>query len=249
MTNQQDPINWGPAAPHGPDYSGRHPSLVSPDFGMSENEQVVFNALLKPDDCYDDQGVYWADMPIWKRFNFVRKINNEESKREFASFWSMFKADPLSPVSFYFRNMVLPGAGLGLEGYVLFSIGNLKPLFQKGFPSCWNSQTTCNHTWLAAVEYLEICGIIVGQILVGVIGDWVGRRWGLIQDATIMFLGLIMLTAAWGVTENGWVICYVWSLFFYGIGVGEFDSQFLQHCFCLVQTALTRSDAQAASTQ
>ena len=35
-----------------------------------------------------------------------------------------------------------------------------------------------------------------------------------------MFLGLIMLTAAWGVTENGWVICYVWALFFYGIGVG-----------------------------
>jgi Sugar (and other) transporter len=52
------------------------------------------------------------------------------------------------------------------------------------------------------------------------LGDWVGRRWGLIQDATIMFLGLVMLTAAWGVTENGWVICYAWSLLFYGIGVG-----------------------------
>jgi MFS family permease len=35
-----------------------------------------------------------------------------------------------------------------------------------------------------------------------------------------MTLGLIMLTASWGVTRNGWVICYVWSLFFYGIGVG-----------------------------
>jgi hypothetical protein len=35
-----------------------------------------------------------------------------------------------------------------------------------------------------------------------------------------MFVGLLMLTAAWGVTQNGWVICYVWSLFFYGIGVG-----------------------------
>lgn len=27
-----------------------------------------------------------------------------------------------------------------------------------------------------------------------------GRRFGLIQDATIMFVGLLMLTAAWGVT-------------------------------------------------
>ncbi|KAL8862431.1 MAG: hypothetical protein Q9198_010477 [Flavoplaca austrocitrina] len=35
-----------------------------------------------------------------------------------------------------------------------------------------------------------------------------------------MFSGLLLLTAAWGVTLNGWIICYVWSLFFYGIGVG-----------------------------
>lgn len=36
-----------------------------------------------------------------------------------------------------------------------------------------------------------------------------------------MFIGLIMLTASWGVTMNGWVICYAWSLFFYSVGVGE----------------------------
>jgi MFS family permease len=105
---------------------------------------------------------------------------------------------------------------------VLFSIGNVKPLFQAAFPGCWNNKTKglCNKTWIQAVDYLEICGIIVGQILVGILGDWLGRRWGLIQDAVIMFVGLLMLTASWGTTLNGWVICYVWSLFFYGIGVG-----------------------------
>jgi hypothetical protein len=35
-----------------------------------------------------------------------------------------------------------------------------------------------------------------------------------------MFLGLVMLTAAWGTTLNGWVICYSWCLFIYGVGVG-----------------------------
>ena len=35
-----------------------------------------------------------------------------------------------------------------------------------------------------------------------------------------MFMGLLMLTAAWGTTLNGWVICYAWSLWFYSIGVG-----------------------------
>lgn len=48
----------------------------------------------------------------------------------------------------------------------------------------------------------------------------IGRRWGLIQDVIIMFLGLCMLVAAWGTSLNGWVICYAWSLFFYGVGVG-----------------------------
>jgi MFS family permease len=35
-----------------------------------------------------------------------------------------------------------------------------------------------------------------------------------------MFIGLLMLVASWGTTLNGWVICYCWALFFYGIGVG-----------------------------
>ena len=57
--------------------------------------------------------------------------------------------------------------------YVLFSIGNVKPLFQAAFKSCWGSGSKiCNATWIYAVDYLEICGIIVGQILVGILGDW-----------------------------------------------------------------------------
>jgi hypothetical protein len=56
--------------------------------------------------------------------------------------------------------------------YVLFSIGNLKPLFQASFPDCWKMHRICGKSWISAVEYLEICGIIVGQMLVGVLGDW-----------------------------------------------------------------------------
>lgn len=87
-----------------------------------------------------------------------------------------------------------------MTSYTLFSIGNLKPLFQAGWSTCWKSYTDCNEVWVQAVDYLEVAGIIVGQILVGILGDWLGRRWGLIQDATIMFIGLLMLTASWGVT-------------------------------------------------
>ncbi|KAJ4288125.1 hypothetical protein N0V90_012142 [Kalmusia sp. IMI 367209] len=205
--------------PHGAPAGGSdYPLDVRHD--MTSQEQDVFHALLHPDDIYDNNGTYWADMPVGQRLTFVNRVENQEAKREASSVWTMFKNDPLSPVGFYLKNMVLPGAGLGLEGYVLFSIGNVRPLLQDAFPSCWKKFDTCDERWTQAVDYLEIIGIIVGQILVGYLGDYLGRRWGLIQDATIMFIGLLMLTASWGVTENGWVICYAWSLFFYGIGVG-----------------------------
>ena len=206
--------------------SGRHNPLHT----ITENERQIFDYLLRPDDSYNRNGVYWADMPLAKRARFVGSYDLKESKRELAAIGRMFKQDPLSPFAWYFRNMVIPGAGLGLEGYVLFSIGNIKPLFQApgSFTTCWKTPDPqkdsytqiCSSNWVAAVDYLEIIGIIIGQILVGIQGDWVGRRWGLIQDALVMLLGLLMLTSSWGVTQNGWVICYAWSLFIYGIGVG-----------------------------
>ncbi|TQS35380.1 hypothetical protein Golomagni_04201 [Golovinomyces magnicellulatus] len=185
-----------------------------------KEEDGVFDHLLYPDDLFAPDGTYWADLPKLKQIKFVNQKNNEEAKKEFASFWRMFKKDPLSPISWYFQNAVLPGAGLGLEGYVLFSIGNLSPFFKTMWPECWSKYEVCSKNWIRAVTYLEVLGIIVGQILVGIMGDMVGRRWGLIQDAAIMFLGLLMLTASWGATLNSWVIFYAFSLFFYGIGVG-----------------------------
>ncbi|KAI9870838.1 MAG: hypothetical protein M1823_008626, partial [Watsoniomyces obsoletus] len=78
MTNYQGEIrDYGLAAPHGPDMTARHPSMAAPDFGMTTNEKQIFDYLLKPDDSYNEQGVYWADLPLWKRFQFVRKVDGE----------------------------------------------------------------------------------------------------------------------------------------------------------------------------
>lgn len=83
---------------------------------MTTEERQIFNYLLRPDDNYNEAGVYWADLPLLQQVKFVAQQDAKESRRELSSIWAMFKADPLSPVAFYFRNMVLPGAGLGLEG-------------------------------------------------------------------------------------------------------------------------------------
>ena len=190
---------------------------------ITENERQIFDYLLRPDDIFDSNGVYWADLPLSKRISFVTSYDAKESRRELSAIWKMIKNDPLSPVGWYMRNAVIPGAGLLLEGYVLFSIGNLQPLFAApgAFVNCWSKPySECDENWVFATAYLEIIGIICGQVLVGYLGDWLGRRWGLIQDATIMFIGLLMLTASWGTTLNGWVICYAWSLWFYSVGVG-----------------------------
>lgn len=97
----------------------------------------------------------------------------------------------------------------------MFSIGNLKPLFQAVWPTCWKTHEECSANWLDAITYLEILGIICGQVMVGFLGDGMSRKWGLVQDATIMTIGCALLTGVWGVTLNGWVIAYAWSLFIY----------------------------------
>ena len=113
--------DYGIAAPHGPNMTGHHVATQDIDIrnDMSENEQSVFHALLHPDDLYDGTGKYWADMPLGQRYKFVTSVDAKEAKEEFSFFWQMFKKDPLDPVRHYFRNCVIPGAGLGLEGYVL----------------------------------------------------------------------------------------------------------------------------------
>lgn len=110
--------DYGVAAPHGPNMAGHHMATQDVDIraDMTSNEADVFHALLHPDDMYDANGTYWADMPIGQRIKFVTNVDKQESKRELSELWQMFKKDPLSPVSAYFRNYVIPGAGLGLEG-------------------------------------------------------------------------------------------------------------------------------------
>ena len=116
-----DPINQGMVSvPHGPETGDDHASY--PYAHNPENERAIFAYLLHPDDSYTPEGVYWADLPLWKRIGFVNHVNNLEAKKELSSLGSMIKADPLSPVGWYFRNAVLPGAGLGLEGYASYSI-------------------------------------------------------------------------------------------------------------------------------
>ena len=89
---------------------------------MTENERQIFDYLIKPDDMYNEAGVYFHDLPIMQKIKFVVSGDARESRRELSNIWAMTKRDPLSPVMYYIRNMVIPGAGLGLEGWVQRSL-------------------------------------------------------------------------------------------------------------------------------
>lgn len=113
---KHDPTNVGIlSAPHGPETGEDHVHLDGRAPGADETD--VLKQLIYPDDSYTPEGVYWADLPLGKQLAFNAHVDNQESKKELASIWAMMKKDPLSPVGWYFRNAVLPGAGLGLEGY------------------------------------------------------------------------------------------------------------------------------------
>jgi hypothetical protein len=100
--------------------AGGTPVLGGPPHANNpENEQAMFKYLLEPDDSYTAEGSYWADLPISKRVSFIMSSQAAETSKELGTIASMLKADPLSPFAWYFRNAVLPGAGIGLEGYDL----------------------------------------------------------------------------------------------------------------------------------
>jgi hypothetical protein len=110
--------NYGAAAPHGPNMHLDH--VATQDVSsMNPNVPGVLHKIFHPDDIYTEDGIYWADLPIGQRYKFVTKVDKEEASKELRTIGSMIKKDPLSPVGYYLKNMVVPGAGLLLEGYDL----------------------------------------------------------------------------------------------------------------------------------
>lgn len=109
--------NYGLAAPHGPNMTGEHTATANMhDMNMNPTEEQTFKEILRPDDIYDHDGTYWADMKFGRQWAFVNKVHSADAREELSHIGRMIKRDPLSPVGAYVRNMVIPGAGLLLEG-------------------------------------------------------------------------------------------------------------------------------------
>jgi MFS family permease len=68
-------------------------------------------------------------------------------------------------------------------------------LFQAAYPSCWKTHKACDQRLTDSVSYSQIAGIIVGMLSVGFIADRIGRKWGSVMTASVMFTGALRSTA------------------------------------------------------
>jgi hypothetical protein len=60
--------------------------------------------------------------------------------------------------------LALP-AGMFSEAYIIFSLGLTKPLQKAMFPTCFASHEDCREQLTHVQNYIQICGIIVGECL------------------------------------------------------------------------------------
>ena len=73
---------------------------------------------------------------------------------------------------------------------------------------------------MQASDYTQVIGIILGMCLMGYVGDMIGRKWGSVTTACVMFVGGVLLTCLDGVNEKGLAIMYIVAQFVFGFGVG-----------------------------
>ena len=117
-------------------------------------------------------------------------------------------------------------AGLGMfsEAYFLFAIGNIKHIWEVLYPSCFfgssNDNDGCNDQLVNAVTYVEVCGLIIGMLLFGVLAQTLGRRFCSRATATLMLLGGIVLVAANGPSLTAQFIMFNVGLAVFGIATG-----------------------------
>lgn len=128
--------------------------------------------------------------------------------------WLMFAVN-------WWLSWAIPGMGMFSEAYILFCIGNIKPLLKIMYPNCWGSltPTDCDTSVVGDVETIEICGIIGGMLVLGFSADWIGRKWGSRLCTTIMVFGAILLTAASG-SATAFLVVFCTGLCLFGFGVG-----------------------------
>jgi MFS family permease len=147
-----------------------------------------------------------------RRLSAVNKqytTQHQTSRNPIAAWWN------------WYISWAIPGLGMFSEAYIIFSLGLTRPLQTALHPKCFKTHETCPETVTHVQNYIQICGIIVGMLLFGFLGDLIGRKWGSRSVASIMLSGTILLTFAPLVADPAtYLNFYIFAATWYGFGVG-----------------------------
>lgn len=114
------------------------------------------------------------------------------------------------------------GAGMFVESYFIFAVGNIGSIWKYLYPDCYGEKKTdnCDPQTVVAVPYVEIAGIVVGMLLFGSLADQLGRLWGSRMTSSFMLIGGIMCFVSFGNTWTSLFIMFNFSIFLFSLGVG-----------------------------
>lgn len=120
--------------------------------------EYLLDDTLYPKDTYEEK-IYWADLDMKQKRLFNRNQYKAEVRREIEEIKEMARQTWLGPITYYMRNYAIGGVGFLTEGYVLFSIGNILPLFKSTYPECWKTYSICDEKVIKSIKYMEIVGV------------------------------------------------------------------------------------------
>lgn len=114
----------------------------------------------------------------------------------------------------------IPGMGMMAEAYFVFSVGNLKGIWTQQYPECFKTHEVCSKSLSNTLTYTQVSGIILGQLAIGFIADRIGRKWGSVMNAAIMFVFGILMAASSGSDAGNIFAMFTACQFLFGVGVG-----------------------------
>lgn len=119
--------------------------------------------------------------------------------------------------------IALPGLGMFCEAYIVFSVGNISSLQEAIWPDCYETFDVCPQSVIDQKidSYIQIAGIMFGMIVMGLVADHTGRKWGSRIVSVIMLIGVISLTfSPFAISGHTNFVLFIIAQTWYGVGVG-----------------------------
>ncbi|CDK26126.1 unnamed protein product [Kuraishia capsulata CBS 1993] len=115
--------------------------------------------------------------------------------------------------------IICAGAALISDGYQNNVMSMMNLVFAKEYPDLYDA------TLKTRVSNALLVGAVLGQVVVGLTCDYMGRKWAILSTTLLIVVGSILCTAAHGVTTLGmfWMIIVARGITGFGVG-GEYPA-------------------------